>query len=102
VKKGEAVHAEVELKFVGESLAEKNKLGRVDELINSVHVYADPTKLPKYIEVDLSSLVTAHDVIFIKDLKAPAGVKIDNDASQAVATVVEFSNEEETTTDTAA
>jgi len=102
VKKGEAVHAEVELKFVGESPAEKDKLGRVDELINSVHVYADPTKLPKYIEVDLSALVTTNDVIFIKDLKAPAGVKIDNDASQAVATVVEFSNEEETTTDTAA
>jgi large subunit ribosomal protein L25 len=100
VKKGEAVHAEVELKFVGESPAEKNKLGRIDELINSVQVYADPTKLPKYIEVDLTALVDAHDVIFIKDLKAPAGVKIDNEDSQAVATVVEFSNDEDSTTST--
>lgn len=97
VKKGEAVHAEVELKFVGESLAEKNKLGRVDELLNSVHVYADPTKLPKYIEVDISTLITTNDVIFIKDIKAPTWVKIDNDDSQAVATVVEFSNDEEPT-----
>jgi large subunit ribosomal protein L25 len=92
VKKGEAVHAEVELKFIGESAAEKNKLGRVEELLSSVQVFADPTKLPKYIEVDLSSLVTAHDVIFIKDIKAPAGVKIDNDPSQAVVTVIDLHN----------
>ena len=92
VKKGEAVHAEVELKFIGESPAEKNKLGRVEELLSSVQVFADPTKLPKYIEVDLSSLATAHDVIFIKDIKAPAGVKIDNDPSQAVVTVIDLHN----------
>lgn len=105
VKKGEAVHAEVELKFINESPAEKNKLGRVEEVLSSVDVFADPTKLPKYIEVDLSALENAHDVIFVKDLKAPTGVKIENDASQAVATVVEFSNEEEssdTPTETAA
>lgn len=92
VKKGEAVHAEVELKFIGESPAEKNKLGRVEELLSSVQVFADPTKLPKYIEVDLNSLATAHDVIFIKDIKAPAGVKIDNDPSQAVVTVIDLHN----------
>ena len=92
VKKGEAVHAEVELKFIGESAAEKNKLGRVEELLSSVHVFADPTKLPKCIEVDLSVLETAHDVIFIKDIKAPAGVKIDNDPSQAVVTVIDLHN----------
>ena len=92
VKKGEAVHAEVELKFIGESPAEKNKLGRVEELLSSVQVFADPTKLPKYIEVDLNSLATAHDVIFIKDIKAPTGVKIDNDPSQAVVTVIDLHN----------
>lgn len=102
VKKGEAVHAEVELKFVGESPAEKNKLGRVEELLSSVHVYADPTKLPKNIEVDLSVLATAHDVIFIRDLKAPAGVKIDNDPSQAVVTVIDFHNNNEDDADVAA
>jgi len=101
VKKGEAVHAEVELKFVGEAPAEKNKLGRVEELLSSVHVYADPTKLPKNIEVDLSVLVTAHDVIFIRDLKAPAGVKIDNDPAQAVVTVIDFHNNNEDDADVA-
>ncbi len=96
VKKGEAVHAEVELKFVGESPAEKNKLGRVEELLSSVHVFADPTKLPKHIEIDLSVLETAHDVIFIKDIKAPAWVKIDNDPSQAVVTVIDLHNANDT------
>jgi large subunit ribosomal protein L25 len=102
VKKGEAVHAEVELKFIGESPAEKNKLGRVEELLSSVQVFADPTKLPKYIEVDLSSLATAHDVIFIKDIKAPAGVKIDNDPSQAVVTVIDLHNANDDTEEAAA
>lgn len=96
VKKGEAVHAEVELKFVGESPAEKNKLGRVEELLSSVDVFADPTKLPKHIEIDLSVLETAHDVIFIKDIKAPAGVKIENDPSQAVVTVIDLHNANDT------
>lgn len=95
VKKGEAVHAEVALKFVGESPAEKNKVGRVEELLSAVQVFADPTKLPKEIEVDISGLATSHDVIFIKDLKVPAGVKIDNDLSQAVVTVIELNNEAE-------
>lgn len=105
VKKGEAVHAEVELKFVGESPAEKNKLGRVEELLTAIHVFADPTKLPKNIEIDISVLENAHDVIFIKDIKTPAGVKIDNDPSQAVVTVIDLhsgNEEEETATPTEA
>lgn len=93
VKKGVAVHAEVELQFINESPAEKNKLGRVEALLSSIDVFADPTKLPKYIEVDLAQLENAHDVIFIKDIKAPAGVKIENDPSQAVVTVIDLHNE---------
>lgn len=95
VKKGEAVHAEVELRFINESPVEKAKTGRVNELLSTVDVYADPTKLPKYIDVDMSQLKQIHDVIFIKDLELPAGVKVENDADQAVVTVVGLGDENE-------
>ena len=95
VKKGEAVHAEVELRFISESPVEKAKTGRVNELLSTVQVYADPTKLPKYIDVDMSTLVHIHDVIFIKDLKLPDGVKVENDIDQAVITVVGLGDENE-------
>ena len=93
VVKGQAVSAEVELVYVGESLVEKDKLGRVEQLLNEVTVKADPTKLPKHIEVDLSEIKTLQDVIFVKDLKVSKDVEIENDPEQAVATAVEFSVE---------
>lgn len=93
VKKGQAVNAEVELVYINESPVEKNKLGRVEQLLDSVTVKADPTKLPKNIEVDLSTIETLQDVIFVKDLKVAKDVEIENDPEQAVATAVEFSTE---------
>lgn len=97
VVKGQAVSAEVELIFVGESPVEKEKLGRVEQVLSTIMVKADPTKLPKNIEVDLSAIKTLQDVIFIKDLKIPKDVEIENELDQAVATAVEFSNEVEET-----
>lgn len=93
VVKGQAVSAEVELVYVGESLVEKDKLGRIEHLLNEVTVKADPTKLPKHIEVNLSEIKTLQDVIFIKDLKVAKDVEIENDPEQAVATAIEFSTE---------
>lgn len=95
VKKGEAVHAEVQLRFINESPVEKNKTGRVNELLSFVDVVADPTKLPKYIDVDMSQLEQVHDVLFIKDLQVPAWVKVENDANQPVVTIVALGDENE-------
>lgn len=97
VVKGQAVSAEVELIYIGESPVEKEKLGRVEHLLTEVMVKADPTKLPKNIEVDLSEIKTLQDVIFIKDLKVGKDVEIENDPEQAVATAVVFSIEVEET-----
>ena len=95
VKKGEAVHAEVQLRFINESPVEKNKTGRVNELLSFVDVVADPTKLPKYIDVDMAQLAQVHDVLFIKDLQVPAWVKVENDANQPVVTIVALGDENE-------
>lgn len=97
VKKGEAVHAEVELRFVNESPAEKNKLGRVNEVLSHIEVFADPTKLPKYIDVDMSLLQDVHDAIFVKELHIPDGVRVETDTEQVVVTVVALADDSEET-----
>lgn len=93
VVKGQAVSAEVSLSFVGESLVEKDKLGRINYVLDSISVTADPLKLPKEIEVDISAIATMQDAIFVKDLIVSKDVTIDTDLEQVIATAVEFSNE---------
>lgn len=95
VKKWEAVHAHVELRFVGQSPADKNKTGRINQLLSSLEVVADPTKLPKYIDVDMTALENVHDVLFVKDLVLPEWVKVTLDGDQAVVTVVALWDENE-------
>lgn len=95
VKKDVAVHAEVHLEYIGESPAEKEKIGRVQTLLDSVEVVAKPMDLPKSLQVDLSGLHMIHDVLFVKDIVVPKGVKIENDPDQAVVTVVALSEEKE-------
>ena len=95
VKKWQAVNAEVELRFVGESPADKNKIGRIQHILDTVDVKADPTKLPKYIDVDMTKLEVIHDVIFVKDLILPEWVMIETDPEQAIVTVVSLGDENE-------
>ena len=88
VKSDEKVHAEVHLSFIGESPVEKNKLGRVQTLIDSIHVTALPADLPKEIVIDLSKIESEQDVLFIKDLEVSDKVSIDEDGDIAIVTVV--------------
>ncbi|MBQ7616713.1 hypothetical protein IJS64_01690 [bacterium] len=62
-----------------------------------VEVEAFPQDLPHNIEIDISKIETANDVIFVKDLQVSSKVRIVDDAEQPVVTVVELSDEEETT-----
>lgn len=93
VRADQEVEAEVELIFEGVSNVEKEKLGRIEEILDYITVKAIPSKLPKSISVDLSKIETLQDVIFIKDLSIPKDVEVINDEDQAVATAVEFKEE---------
>ncbi len=90
VRKDQKVSAEVELIFTGESIIEKDKIGRVAQLLNFINVTAVPLKLPKNITVDISAIKDLQDVIFVKDLEIGKDIEVDNDPDQAVATAVEF------------
>lgn len=58
----------------GESIGVKQDGGALDHIIWELEVICLPTKIPQQIEVEVSHLKT-HDVILVKELKLPEGVK---------------------------
>jgi len=70
------------------SPAERNSLIVLAQL-DTVEVKALATKLPDFIEYDAEKLVEVGDTVTVADLIIPAGVEIDIEAGNAVATVYE-------------
>ncbi len=91
----EEVEAEIPLVFVGESLAVKDLDGTLVKNMYSVNVKALPQNLPHEIEVNISSLETFDDVIYVKDLNIPENVVITQDSDWTVAMVSTPENVEE-------
>ncbi len=93
----EKISAEVQLVFIGESLAVKDLAGILVKNINSIEVEALPQDLPPELEIDISRLKSFKDQILIKDLKLPAGVEIKDKEKMAeiVALIQEPISEEE-------
>ncbi len=77
VNENELLRATVPLHFVNE---DKSPAGKSAEVVvthelKEVHIACLPKDLPESIEVDLSSL-TVGDIVYLSDLKLPAGVEI--------------------------
>ncbi len=84
----------VPVHFDGEAPAVK-ELGGVFVVITlNVRVRCLPADLPHNITVDVSKLAAFHDSVSIKDLTAPKGVKIMDDAATMLATIQEPRKEE--------
>lgn len=88
VKLDETIKIEVVLNFVGESEAAETENGVLIRSIQHVEVEALPQDLPHEIEVDISSLKTFDDNIYIKDLKLPDKVKLVSNPEDLVASVI--------------
>ncbi|OGF22785.1 hypothetical protein A2Y83_03960 [Candidatus Falkowbacteria bacterium RBG_13_39_14] len=86
VKMDEKLTTDIALKFINEAPAVKLG-GTLIANIDSVSVECLPKDLVHEIEVDLSSLDDFEKNILIKDIEAPAGIKILNEDTEAVATV---------------
>ncbi len=84
----EEIAANVPLAFEGESLAVKDLGGTLVKNIHEVQVKALPQNLPHEIKVNIEKLKTLQDVVLIKDLILPQGVKIIRDQQEIVASVV--------------
>lgn len=65
----EKINANVPLKLVGESPAEKSSLGLVLQTISELEVECLPADIPHEIEIDISKLEEVGQTIHIKDLK---------------------------------
>ena len=76
IKQNEAIETEVPIVYAEVEIpAEKKSLMVLKEL-DSLQVKALPKDLPEKIEVDLSALQEAGDVVRVESIKAPAGVTI--------------------------
>lgn len=102
VKKDEKVTTEVPVVLEGESPVEKLGDGKIQLVKDFVQVEAFPQDLPHDIKIDISTILTTNDTIFVKDLKLSDKVTIVDDKDQPLITVVTLSEEveeEETTTE---
>ncbi len=94
VEKGQKVHVNLPLRFVGDAPAIKLN-ANVIKAMHELSLEADPSKLPHDIEVDLTKLVDTHSVITVADLKLPAGAVLFHvTESDVVASVVAQSEED--------
>lgn len=87
VDMSQTLTANVPLEFTGEAMAVKALGGTLVKVLNEVEVECLPSDLPHNIEVDISSLQTFEDLIAVKDIQAPAKVKITTEPEEVVAKV---------------
>lgn len=91
----EKVKLEMPLRFVGHSLAEKNKKGLLLENIRALDIECLPKDIPPSIEIDISLLAEPGDAIHVKDLTEIKGVTILRDPEDVIAKIEHFKVVEE-------
>ncbi|MBL7141827.1 50S ribosomal protein L25 [Patescibacteria group bacterium] len=87
IKAGEKIIVELELKFINESPAVKQLGGVLTYGSDKVEIECLPEDLIHEIEVDISKLKTFNDIIRVKDLKFPQGIKVLKDLEEMIARV---------------
>ena len=85
VNMAETITSEAELVLVGEISEALEGLGTVVLLVHSVGIECLPGDLVSEIEIDMSGIASADDVIYMNDLRLPKGVKVLEDPETAVA-----------------
>ncbi|HEU4438837.1 MAG TPA: 50S ribosomal protein L25 [Methylomirabilota bacterium] len=88
-----AIQVSVAIHHVGEAIGVKESQGILEMVLREVRVSCLPGSIPQYLEADVTGL-NIHDVLTVKDLKVPEGVRILNDPNQAVVTVAPPAAEE--------
>jgi len=88
-----AIQVSVAVHHVGEAVGVKETFGILEMILREIQVSCLPGNIPDVLEADVSNLRIG-DVLTVKDLKAPEGVRILNDPNQAVATVAPPAAEE--------
>lgn len=98
IERGKELTTNVALHYVGTAPVEKTGAS-VNKVLHEVEVTCRPSKLPPYIEVDVSVLADDEAQIRVSDLALSEGVKIENDSEDVVATVAAVRKEEDETSE---
>ena len=93
-EKGHKIEIEIPLEFVGVSPAVKDLGGSLIKILRELKVEAAPSNLPKYIEVDISSIIEIDGQILAKDLILPEKVELAENPEEVVVTVAPPKEEE--------
>ena len=80
----EDMTVDVVVRSIGESEAVTKEGGTLLHAVDHVRVRARPDRLPKFIEVDVSTLATFEAVIAVRDLPVPPGATILNDPDEVI------------------
>ncbi|HEY7204791.1 MAG TPA: 50S ribosomal protein L25 [Methylomirabilota bacterium] len=88
-----AIQVSVAIHHVGEAIGVKDSQGILEMVLREVRVSCLPSSIPQFLEADVTRL-NIHDVLTVKDLRVPEGVRILNDPNQAVVTVAPPAAEE--------
>ncbi|HSE05270.1 MAG TPA: 50S ribosomal protein L25, partial [Methylomirabilota bacterium] len=88
-----AIQVTVAVHHVGEAIGVKDTQGILEMVLREVRVSTLPGNIPAFLEADVTNLAI-HDVLTVKDLKVPEGVRVLNDPNQAVVTVAPPAAEE--------
>lgn len=88
-----AIQVSVAIHHVGEAIGVKESQGILEMVLREVRVSCLPGNIPEFLEADVTGL-NIHDVLTVKDLRVPEGVRVLNDGNQAVVTVAPPAAEE--------
>jgi len=84
VKKAEEMKVEVPVVLVGEAPALKLRENTLLQELDTLSVECLPTKIPASVELDISSLTEADQVLRVKDIEMEKGVTVLNDPEVVV------------------
>jgi large subunit ribosomal protein L25 len=87
VKKAEEVKVEVPVVLVGEAPALKSRDNTLLQELDTLSVECLPTKIPEGVELDISSLTEAEQVLRVKDIELEKEVTVLNDPEVVVAKI---------------
>lgn len=87
IEEGQKLELDIRIKLIGEAPAVKDLQGILVQNIDNVTVRCLPKDIVSEIEVDISSLRTFEDKIFVKDVKFPASFEVMDKPEEVVAMI---------------
>ena len=86
IQAGVAVDVEVPLRLIGDPIGVKNSGGVLEQVLNELPVKCIPSKIPEFIEVDVSEL-DINDSLHVYDLELEEDINITVDEERTICAV---------------